>query len=123
MEKKVNGKAEGSSGSSVSGLKALAVSDALQKSKADVLVEPRYNVLQTSSKISVEVNGYPATYRNFRPMEEKDTTIVQYSMMQYSTGRETNGSVDKVNNKTGKAILGTIFGIIILGVLSVSASY
>ena len=38
IEKKVKGKAEGNSGSSISGLKALAVSDALKKSNADISV-------------------------------------------------------------------------------------
>ena len=115
-ETKIKGKAEGNSSSTISGLKSLAVSDALKKSNADVLVEPRYDVLQTSTKITVEVSGYPATYKNFRPMEEKDTTIVKYSRMQYSTGKLTTGSVSETKGKgmTGKIIVGAIAGIIIM---------
>jgi hypothetical protein len=118
IEKKVKGKAEGNSGSSISGLKALAVSDALKKSNADILVEPRYDVLQTSSKIFVEVNGYPATYKNFRAMEEKDSTIVQYSLMQYSTGKSNQGSLD-VSKKSGKTALGVLFGAIIISAIGI----
>ena len=117
-ETKVTGKAEAdvSSTSTLSGLKSLAVSNALKKSNADVLVEPRYDVVKTSTKITVEVTGYPASYKNFRPMEAKDTTIVQYSMRQYASGKLSTGNVSKATAKpnAAKFVIGTVVGVIIM---------
>ena len=118
-ETKVTGKSEGSSTSTLSAIKSLAVSDALKKSNADVLIEPRYNFLQTSTRITVEVSGYPASYKNFRPMEVKDTTLVQYSMMQYATGKVSTGSVSKSKGKpkAAKILVGSLVGIILMSMI------
>lgn len=94
-EQKVKGYHVGKKGVLMTNLKALAVTDALNKSNADVLVEPRYTLVSTGSEISIKVSGYPATYRNFRALEQKDTTIVKYSMMQYSTGQKLRGTSAK----------------------------
>ena len=101
-EKKVTGVYEGNSNTPLASLKALAVSDALNKSNADVLVEARYTVTRKSSRTDIVVIGYPATYNNFRPMEEADSTLVQYSMRQYSTG-QVNKVADTSSKKQGKS--------------------
>ena len=54
----------------------MAVANALEKSDADVLVSPTYSTTTTAGNISVTVTGYPAKYKNFRPMTSKDTTIL-----------------------------------------------
>ena len=94
-EQKVKVYHVGKKGVLMTNLKALAVTDALNKSNADVLVEPRYTLVSTGSEISIKVSGYPATYRNFRAMEQKDTTIVKYSMKQYSIGQKLRGTSAK----------------------------
>ena len=49
----------------------------LKKHDADVLIEPRYSVEAalgySKSTFTVTVSGYPAKYKNFRPMIESDT--------------------------------------------------
>lgn len=52
-------------------LKDNAVYNALKTMKADVLVAPQYHVVKETSGrkyYTVTVTGYPAFYRNFRPM-------------------------------------------------------
>ncbi len=75
-EAKVSGSFSGSSSFSVSHAKEMAVADALKSSNSDVLVEPRYEISKSFRKIEVTVTGYPATYKNFRPMEAADTIFV-----------------------------------------------
>ena len=62
-------------------VKNFATADLLKKHDADVLIEPRYSVENASSiskfKFNVIVSGYPAKYKNFRPMTEKDTVFLK----------------------------------------------
>lgn len=80
-ETKVSGTATGKRSQGVGDVKQMAIADALSKSNADVLIEPRYEIKTTFSMITVNVTGYPATYKNFRPMEASDTLFM---------GEETN---------------------------------
>ena len=75
-EQKVTGTYSDKSSKSIGYVKQMALYDALQKSNADVIVEPRYVVTKTFRKIDVTVTGYPATYKNFRPMEVQDTLFI-----------------------------------------------
>ena len=65
-EIKVIGNSQGSMTSatfSLIQLKQLAVSDALLKSKSDVLVAPFYVVKTENNMVYVEVRGFPANYK------------------------------------------------------------
>ena len=63
--------------------KAFAVSKLLTKYNADVLVEPRYTIEVTTagkrSTFNVIVSGYPATYKNFRPLSLDDIDLLNVS--------------------------------------------
>ena len=70
---KVRGSAIGAS-SELQRLKNEAVKDALNNAgNADVLVEPNFTTSSTGYRATVEVTGYPATYKNFRAIEANDT--------------------------------------------------
>ena len=62
-------------------VKTFATAELLKKHDADVLIEPRYSVEAALSlskfRFNVVVSGYPAKYKNFRPMVEKDTIWLQ----------------------------------------------
>jgi hypothetical protein len=78
---KVTGTAEGPP-SQVAALKNEAVKDALTKAgNADVMVEPNFTISKLSrvdkTVTSVEVTGFPGTYKNFRTIEENDSTWLQ----------------------------------------------
>lgn len=50
----------------------------LEESKADVVVQPQYTITRRGifRGGSVTVTGYPATYKNFRPMTKDDAEKV-----------------------------------------------
>lgn len=50
-----------------------AVSEALKKVSADILLEPRYEYTYDNSRlVAVKVSGYPATFAKFRQMTSQD---------------------------------------------------
>lgn len=59
----------------------------LNKSNADVLVEPQYIVTRRGifRRRSVTVTGYPATYTDFRPMTEADAEKIATINGDYNT--------------------------------------
>jgi len=71
-DKKVTGNA-GYSKQTLEYVKNMAIADALRNADADVLLEPQFDIETTNDIIKVEVKGYPATYKNFKPYEAKDT--------------------------------------------------
>lgn len=52
--------------------KAMAVAAALKSSEADILVEPSYSFTKVGTSTTVEVTGYPGTYKNFRSATKED---------------------------------------------------
>ena len=54
-----------------------AVASALKTTNADILVEPRFETTVSGSTTTVTVSGFPATYKNFRPMKIDDIALVQ----------------------------------------------
>lgn len=50
-----------------------AVSEALKKVNADILLEPRYEYTYDNNRlVAVKVSGYPATFAKFRQMTSQD---------------------------------------------------
>ena len=75
-ETKISGTASGNTTARAS-VQQSAVANALKNAKADVLIEPSYSIETFGSKITVTVVGFPGTYKNFRPMKEKDINLLQ----------------------------------------------
>ncbi len=61
----------------VSKLKKAALFNAVEKSKADVIVEPIYVVERNDRDVKVTVKGYPAFYKNFRNLKTSDLEIIE----------------------------------------------
>ena len=76
---KVSGTSTGKKDVPLDNIKQNAVADAVKNANADVLVEPRFDVVSSSSSNTVTVTGFPATYKNIRLMKNGDTTLVKYS--------------------------------------------
>lgn len=62
-------------------LKEAIVALALKEAKADVLIEPRFTMTKDgfakfAKIIAISVDGYPATYKDFRPVQASDTTFL-----------------------------------------------
>ncbi len=58
----------------------------LKKDKADIVLNPIYDIEINNNKLSVTVIGYPAQYKNFRSAKPSDTaTISIYKYVPYNT--------------------------------------
>ena len=114
-ETKINGLAEGFS--SIEEAKQNAIVDALKKAEADVLVEPKFETETVNGKVSAEVTGFPATYKNFRPIKEQDLKLLEAGVTQKAVVHEPI----EVSNKTEKAKGGSaakyIVGIAVIFIL------
>jgi hypothetical protein len=88
----------------VSAVKDLAVENALKPSQADVLIEPRFTVSETGRTISVEVEGWPASYTNFRNVSPADSTVLNMYSSRNVRVYETEADLPEKKN-AGKAIL------------------
>ncbi len=64
-------------GEPISVTKNNAVYDALKSVNADVLIEPRFDTETIGDKTKVTVTGFPATYKNFKPITESDVTLIK----------------------------------------------
>ncbi len=81
-ETKVTGSTTIINSSSEENGKRLAVIEALKDSGADVLVQPVYQIETKGSRTTYTVTGFPATYKNFRPMTPQDIPLVQAGVLQ-----------------------------------------
>lgn len=55
------------------------VRELLMRENADVLIEPTFESSTTGMKTEITVYGFPATYTNFRSIEEKDIKLIEVS--------------------------------------------
>ena len=79
---KVTATVSGKLGSNVLVLKAEAVSLAVKNAGADVLVEPTYTIVSNRGTTEVTVNGFPATYKNFRDITIEDVPLIKAGILQ-----------------------------------------
>ncbi len=63
-------------------VKKCAVADALKNAKADVLVEPKFEIEKKKRLITASVSGFPAYYKNFRPITAEDVKLLEVGVIQ-----------------------------------------
>jgi hypothetical protein len=81
-EDKISGTATESASYGIDAAKNLAVSNALKKAGADVLVEPQFETETSGGKITATVTGFPGVYRNFRPIQLDDVELLKVGILQ-----------------------------------------
>jgi hypothetical protein len=81
-ETKVSGFSSMKSITPVEIVKKNAVADALKNAKADVLIEPKFEIEKNSRTITASVTGFPAFYRNFRPISQDDVKLLEVGIIQ-----------------------------------------
>ena len=69
-------------------LKSKAIAIALQSTKADVLIEPTYEIIEGNGIITVTVTGFPGTYKNFRTISKDDIPLLQIGSTKVATVTE-----------------------------------
>lgn len=58
-------------------MKAIALANAAQKFNADIMIGCTINVKTVNKRLEITVQGYPATYKNFRNATIKDIELVE----------------------------------------------
>lgn len=96
--------------------KRQAIAKAMLENKADVIIEPAFEITSSTSNVSIVVTGYAGSYQNFRQLTGADTSLlVDAGIMNYNNGPDETPSPQPVKKK-GKA------GLVLLGMLAVAAS-
>jgi len=113
-EKKVTGSSEGYS-SNLETIKQDAIAEALKSSNADVLVEPKFETETSGGKTKATVTGFPATYKNFRPLKEEDIKLLEAGITQKAVVHEPKKAIKTKNN--GAVIVLSTIGLVVLTVL------
>ena len=73
-------------------MQQIAKSQMLITYGADVLIDPRYSIeIVDNDKIKVIVSGYLGKYKNFRPIQPKDTALFQIEPTIYRPDYNMNG--------------------------------
>lgn len=78
---------EGSGSQTTDYHKSQAIAKAMLENKADVIIEPAYEVISSVSRVSITVTGYAANYENFRQLTGADTALlVETGIINYNVG-------------------------------------
>jgi len=91
-------------------LKNQAVAEAVKKSNADVLVEPRFESTIKGRKITLTVTGFPATYKNFHTIKQDEVELLKAVKVHQVNSMYTN----QIKSKGGKVVLAVGLGIVLV---------
>lgn len=84
-----------------------AVRELIKENKADLLVEPTYESSTQNNRTELTVYGWPATYKNFRQVEEKDLKFLEIKPSYLQKAETTQPAVQE---KKGNGLLWGILG-------------
>lgn len=77
----------GSGSESIDYHKSQAIAKAMHENKADVIIEPAYEIVSTLSTVSITLTGYAGSYENFRQLTGADTALlVEAGIINYNAG-------------------------------------
>lgn len=91
---------------------------ALEEHNADVLIEPSFTSETTNRKTDLTVKGWPATYKNFRQIQEDDIKYLEIKP-NYLQKAERKETMVEEKKKGGKALWITL-GALLLGGLVIA---
>jgi len=91
-------------------LKNQVLAEAIKKSNADVLVEPRFETDIKGRKMTVTVTGFPATYKNFHTIKQDEVELLKVAKVKQV---ETMDAIE-TKSKGGKLVLSVGLGIILI---------
>ena len=98
--------------------KSQAIAKAMMENKADVIIEPAYEITQSGSTISIVVSGYAGSYENFRQLTGADTSfLVDAGIINYNNGPGETPAPQPVKKKgkTGLILLAILLGAGVVG--------
>jgi DNA/RNA endonuclease YhcR with UshA esterase domain len=91
-------------------LKNQVLAEAIKKSNADVLVEPRFETDIKGRKMTVTVTGFPATYKNFHTIKQDEVELLKVAKVKQV---ETMDAIE-TKSKGGKLVLAVGLGIVLV---------
>ena len=93
------------------------VSELLKERNADLLVEPTFESKTKNGKTQLTVNGWTASYKNFRPIEEKDIKFLEVkpNLLQKANTYEPIVEKKKKNAGLWVTLAAVVVGGIVLG--------
>ena len=93
--------------------KSQAIAKAMEENKSDVIIEPTFEIVTTSTSIKITTTGYSGAYKNFRTMTGADTSLlVDAGIINYNNNSAIE-PIYKQQKKKGKG------GLIVLAILLV----
>lgn len=91
-------------------IKNQVLAEAIKKSNADVLVEPRFETDIKGRKMTVTVTGFPATYKNFHTIKQDEVELLKLGKVKEV---ETMDAI-QTKSKGGKLVLAVGLGIVLV---------
>lgn len=76
-ETRVQSTITGKKSKGIDNLKQMAVLEAVRQAKADVLVEPSFDITTSGRKVTVTANGFPATYTSFHSIKNDEVELLK----------------------------------------------
>lgn len=114
--KKITSTYSGNGAQGIDYHKSQAIAKAMLENKADMIIEPSFEITSSTSRISINVTGYAGTYGNFRQLTGADTALlVEAGLINYNRGPGETPAPQPKKNK------GSIW-LILLGVLAAAAA-
>lgn len=117
-QQKVSSTATFSQVKSMANVRNEVIRKALKENNADVLVEPSFESVTKNGKTELTVTGWPASYKNFRQIEEKDLKLLEVkpNLLQKAEVNETT-----VEKKKNTGLLITLGALLIGGLVAAAA--
>ena len=115
-QRKVSGFASSNRGGTMANIRNSAVADALEGTRADILVEPVFETTREGNRLTATVTGYPATYVNFRSITHDDIPLLEAGVLQRAETVETTETAEVREGRSNRAlvfilVLGGLFGL------------
>jgi hypothetical protein len=91
--------------------KSQAIAKAMMENKADMIIEPSYEITSSGTSITIIMTGYAGSYQNFRQLSGADTSLlVEAGIIDYNNGigKTPAPQPAKQKSKAGPIFLGIL---------------
>lgn len=109
--------------------KQLTLNQLIKNSKADVVVEPVYEINQIKNQLTVNISGFMGVYKSFRPVENKDLEMIEtinkaenIGKAKIETSKTITTDIPKKKFSLGAAVLSVLILAGIIGLISLSVN-
>jgi hypothetical protein len=92
--------------------KSELINQVLKENHADVLIEPTFESETIGSHTQMTVHGFPATYKNFRPMQPEDVPLLQAGVLQQA--KEAEPAILEKQKKKGGGVAAVILVLVLI---------